>query len=140
MSKAVWGAAAAVVLLSLAAARVEAQKVTREPIQAPEGVTGSATFKSYCAQCHGVTGKGNGPAAKALKMPPADLTVIARRNRGVFPAAEVKGTISGDHEFPAHGSREMPMWGSVFRSVENPSVTELRIVNLVKYLEQIQAK
>jgi mono/diheme cytochrome c family protein len=127
-------------VLSLAAARVEAQKVTREPIQPPEGVTGSVTFKSYCAQCHGVSGKGDGPAAKALKMPPADLTRIARRNRGVFPGAEVKNTITGNHELSAHGTREMPMWGPVFRSVENPSVTELRVVNLVKYLEQIQEK
>lgn len=141
MKKVVWGTAAAFALvLSVAATRVEAQKVTREPIKAPEGVSGPATFKSYCAQCHGVSGRGDGPAAKALKVPPADLTQIAKRNRGTFPALDVKNTITGDHEVAAHGSREMPMWGPVFRSVENPPVTELRVANLVKYLEQIQQK
>jgi len=141
MKKVVWGTAAAIVLvLSVAATRVEAQKVNREPIKAPEGVSGSATFKAYCAQCHGVSARGDGPAAKALKVPPPDLTQIAKRHRGTFPALEVKNAITGDYEVAAHGSRDMPMWGPVFRSVENPPVTELRVANLVKYLEQIQQK
>ena len=139
MSKAVWGATAVLALL-ISSQQLDAQKVKREPIEQPQGVSGAMTFKAYCAQCHGVNGAGNGPAAKALKVPPADLTQISKRHGGTFPAADVKNTITGDHEVTAHGSREMPMWGPVFRSVEDGAVTELRIINLVKYLEQIQQK
>jgi len=139
MSKAVWSVLAAALVVGVTS-QVDAQQVKREPIKVPEGVVGAQTFASYCAQCHGTSGRGDGPAAKALKVPPADLTQIAKRHGGQFNAADVKGTITGDHAMAAHGTREMPMWGPVFRSVENPSVTELRISNLVKYLEQIQEK
>jgi mono/diheme cytochrome c family protein len=139
MSKAVWGAVVAALLVVLGPVAA-AQQVKREPIKPPDSVAGDATFKAYCAQCHGVAGKGNGPAAAALKMPPADLTTLAKRNNGTFPAGRIKNAVTGDYATPAHGTAEMPMWGPVFRSVENPSVTELRIVNLVKYLEQIQEK
>jgi mono/diheme cytochrome c family protein len=137
MSKVVWAATAAALLLAVG---VNAQaQVKRESIKPIEGVKGADTFKAYCAQCHGVSGRGDGPAAKALKMPPADLTTLTQRNKGQYPAANVKQVITGD-QVPAHGTREMPMWGPVFRSVEDPSVTELRVVNLVKYIEEIQVK
>lgn len=138
MSKAVWAATATALLLALG---VHAQaQVKREPIQAIEGVSGAASFKAYCAQCHGVSGRGDGPAAKALKVMPADLTTLAKRNGGRFPDVAVKQVINGDIDNPVHGSREMPMWGQVFRSVEDPSVVELRVFNLVKYLEEMQLK
>jgi mono/diheme cytochrome c family protein len=139
MSKAVIGGILAALVFA-AGPRVAAQEVKKEPIRAPSGVDGSSTFRSYCAQCHGIGGRGNGPAAKALKVAPADLTQISKRHEGQFPAADVRASIAGDHAMAAHGTRDMPMWGPVFRSVENASVTELRLVNLVKYLEQLQEK
>jgi mono/diheme cytochrome c family protein len=138
MSKVVWAATATALMLALAG-HAQAQ-VKREPIKPIDSVNGSATFKAYCAQCHGVSGRGDGPAAKALKTPPPDLTTLAKRNSGQFPAGAVKQMINGDTMSPAHGSPEMPMWGPVFRSVENPSVAELRVTNLVKYIEGIQEK
>jgi mono/diheme cytochrome c family protein len=138
MSKVVWAATATALLLALGG-HAQAQ-VKREPIKPIDSVNGSATFKAYCAQCHGVSGRGDGPAAKALKTPPPDLTTLAKRNSGQFPAGAVKQMINGDTMSPAHGSPEMPMWGPVFRSVENPSVAELRVTNLVKYIEGIQEK
>jgi mono/diheme cytochrome c family protein len=138
MSKVVWAATATVLMLALGG-HAQAQ-VKREPIKPIDSVNGSATFKAYCAQCHGVSGRGDGPAAKALKTPPPDLTTLAKRNSGQFPAGAVKQMINGDTMSPAHCSPEMPMWGPVFRSVENPSVAELRVTNLVKYIEGIQEK
>lgn len=138
MSKVVWAATATALMLALGG-HAQAQ-VKREPIKPIDSVSGSATFKAYCAQCHGVSGRGDGPAAKALKTPPPDLTTLAKRNSGQFPAGAVKQMINGDTMSPAHGSPEMPMWGPVFRSVENPSVAELRVTNLVKYIEGIQEK
>jgi mono/diheme cytochrome c family protein len=138
MSKVVWAATATALMLALGG-HAQAQ-VKREPIKPIDSVSGSATFKAYCAQCHGVNGRGDGPAATALKTPPPDLTTLAKRNSGQFPAGAVKQMINGDTMSPAHGSPEMPMWGPVFRSVENPSVAELRVTNLVKYIEGIQEK
>ena len=138
MSKVVWAVSATALLLALGG-HAQAQ-VKREPIKPIDAVSGSATFKAYCAQCHGVSGRGDGPAAKALKVPPADLTTLTKRNNGQYPAGAVKQVVNGDTGSPAHGSRDMPMWGPVFRSVENPSVVELRITNLVKYIEEIQEK
>ena len=140
MSKAILGAMFAALVFAAGPRVAAEQQVKREPIPVPEGVDGATTFRAYCAQCHGVSGRGNGPAAAALKMPPADLTQISKRNKGEFPAAAVKNSISGDRAMPAHGPRDMPMWGPVFRSVENAAVTELRVVNLVKYLQQLQEK
>lgn len=131
--------AAAGLVLALAPG-VAAQKVVQEPVRPVDSVAGPETFKAYCSQCHGVDAKGGGPAARALKVPPADLTQIARRNGGKFDPAKVKATITGDHEVPAHGTREMPMWGPVLRSVDSAPVTELRIRNLVVYLEGLQVK
>jgi len=142
MTKAVWGAAAIAALVCAVATTPAAaqQTIKREPIKAVEGISGSLTFRAYCAQCHGITGRGDGPAAGALKVPPADLTQLAKRHHGQFPASAVKNTIAGEQVVAAHGTREMPMWGPVLRSVDGQAVTELRLVNLVKYLEQIQEK
>jgi mono/diheme cytochrome c family protein len=97
-------------------------------------------FKSYCATCHGAAGKGNGPAAAALKKPPADLTTISARNGGKFPEAQVNRTIMGLDALPSHGTTEMPIWGPLFRSLEpnDRSAAELRARNLTEYLRSIQ--
>ena len=139
MLKAVWVSAAAALLFALTPT-IHAQKIKREPISAIQGVQGADTFKAYCAQCHGADGKGTGPVAKALKIPPSDLTQISQRHGGKFPDAEIKQIIMGNAEVLPHGTRDMPLWGPAFRSVEDPAVTELRLANLLRYLESLQTK
>lgn len=139
MSKIVWSATVAAVLFAFASG-VHAQKIKREPINSIRDIAGAASFKAYCTQCHGVGGLGDGPVAKALKIPPADLTRIAQRRGGRFPTADVKQIILGDQEMLPHGTREMPLWGPAFRSVEDSSIAELRLINLVRYLEGMQQK
>lgn len=101
-------------------------------------VDGQDNFTAYCAVCHGLDAKGNGPAAPAMKVPVPDLTTIAKRNKGKFNAVAVQLIIkgSGKTSTPAHGVEDMPIWGDVFGSDTPP--TTLRIANLVKYLESIQ--
>jgi mono/diheme cytochrome c family protein len=143
MSKTRWIAAiagAGVWLLALAPHAEGQTTIKREPVKPMTGVSGGESFKAYCSVCHGIGGKGDGPAAKALKVPPADLTQLAVRHDGKFPASAVKMTVIGEQTVPAHGSREMPMWGPLFRSVDTEPVAELRVTNIVKYLESIQEK
>src|ERR1700682_1198964 len=73
-------------------------------------VTGGSEYRKFCAQCHGLSGKGDGPVASELKTPPADLTLIAKKNNGTFPYQQVFDTISGKYVVKSHGTRDMPMW------------------------------
>ena len=104
--------------------------------------SGKEMYKEYCASCHGMDGKGDGPAAPALKMPSTNLTTLAAKNGGTFPAAHVAAVIQGDALTPAHGSKDMPVWGPIFRSMggHSQAQVQLRIRNLTNYLESIQAK
>jgi len=104
--------------------------------------SGKEMFNAYCASCHGTDAKGDGPAAPALKMPTTNLTTLTVKNGGTFPAAHVGAVIQGDALTPAHGSKDMPVWGPIFMSIGGHSKTEvqLRIRNLTAYLESLQVK
>lgn len=106
---------------------------------------GAEMFEQYCASCHGMSGEGNGPAAAALNVRPADLTRIAARRGGNFPDAEIARFIDGRFDLPAHGSREMPIWGrrfgaSIAKGTEPDEVARGRILSLVEYLKTIQKR
>jgi mono/diheme cytochrome c family protein len=114
----------------------------RNPPLVIGSMAGRDLFGFYCATCHGRDGKGTGPVAAALKTPPADLTIIARRNGGRFPRSDVIAFVA-DEKTPiaAHGPREMPVWGPIFRALDpSDTRTKVRIDNLVTYIESIQAK
>jgi mono/diheme cytochrome c family protein len=117
-------------------ASAQAQSVTMRRL-----LDGERMFHSYCAACHGQDGRGHGPAAPALKNVPADLTLIASRNGGTFPTERiVQYVANGDPATPAHGSKEMPVWGPILTALElgaNRPVNE-RIETLVAYLQSIQ--
>jgi mono/diheme cytochrome c family protein len=103
--------------------------------------SGEDMFMQYCAVCHGTDAKGAGPAAKALKMPPADLTQLSAHNGGKFPELRVYGAIHGDVEMPAaHGSKDMPVWGAVFQSMSKDSGAgmQMRVSNLTAYIKSLQ--
>jgi mono/diheme cytochrome c family protein len=96
-------------------------------------------FREYCAACHGPQGKGNGPAAAALKTVPADLTRISARNDGKFPDVKVKRYIEGLDQIAAHGSRDMPVWGQLFRTMPGgQSTVPLRVQQLSDYIKSLQ--
>lgn len=101
---------------------------------------GRDLFRAYCASCHGADAKGAGPVAPALKAKTPDLTLLASSNRGKFPRERVRQTITGDLVVASHGSREMPIWGPVFHQIEEDvDRGNVRVENLVKYLESIQS-
>jgi mono/diheme cytochrome c family protein len=109
-----------------------------EPEANAQVASGKELFTRYCASCHGEDGKGRGPAAAALKNPPADLTRINLTHNGQFPRAEIMRFIDGERPVPAHGPRHMPVWGEVFRDEQSDSVARMRIHSLAAFLESIQ--
>ena len=117
-------------------------QITRVPAVYTDPSSGAGMFKAYCASCHGQDGKGDGPAAPALKAFPANLTLLAAKNAGTFPELQVAQAIKGDWMTAAHGSKEMPVWGPVFLYLahHDPAVAQLRVRNLTKYVESIQQK
>lgn len=101
--------------------------------------TGPELYKEFCAVCHGVDGRGTGPAASALKSQPTDLTTIARRSNNKYPDLKIQQIIKGDPNIPAHGSSDMPTWGNIFKSISaNGAFGEMRVNALVDYLKTIQ--
>jgi mono/diheme cytochrome c family protein len=116
--------------------------VKKAPIQQTSAASGKEMFTQYCAPCHGVDGKGNGPAASSMKSMPTDLTQLAKKNDEKFPAAKIASTLNFGSGQPAHGSADMPVWGPLFRSLDkyHDSVVQQRVSNLVGYIETLQAK
>jgi mono/diheme cytochrome c family protein len=127
--------------------------------QAEDYDIGKSEFQSSCASCHGADAKGKGPVSDQLKIPPADLTMLAKNNNGVFPVNAVYETLYGSKTVPAHGTREMPIWGERFNPIINlphsvdPSywkmagpeqspeiVVRTRILAVVDYLNRVQQK
>jgi mono/diheme cytochrome c family protein len=133
-----------VFMCSAAAAQEQPQNKTIEhtTVKATSAASGVEMYKTYCAVCHGVEGKGDGPAASALKARPADLTQLSKNNGGKFPALKVTAAIRGDGDVAAHGTKDMPVWGSLFWSMSHGHEGEVqqRVANLTKYIESLQAK
>jgi mono/diheme cytochrome c family protein len=143
----IWMVATACLVASVAVAQDQTQNqsgtsIKHVSIKATSAASGKEMFASYCAACHGADGKGDGPAASALKVAPANLTTLSSSNGGKFPSLKVSGAIRGDSAVAAHGSREMPVWGTLFRSVSQGHEGEVqqRIANLTNYVESLQAK
>ena len=142
-----WNLVCISVVLGLAAAGAGAQEkpqptIKHVPMTATSPASGSEMFHAYCASCHGIDGKGNGPAASALKAPPTDLTWLSKNNGGMFPGMKVSSTIRGQDGIAAHGTREMPVWGNLFWGMSrgHEGEVQLRVANLTKHIESLQAK
>lgn len=136
------GAALLFVLVSLSQSQSEIKKI---PMKSTPASSGQAMYATYCAVCHGLSGKGNGPAARALTAVPTDLTRLATSHAGKFPQEHIYTAIRGDGNMPtAHGEMEMPVWAALFRESCGgvPSETEVhqRISNLTHYVESLQEK
>ncbi len=119
-----------------------APTVKHVPITNAPSNSGKEMFNSYCAVCHGTDGKGNGPAASAMKTTPTDLALLAQKNGGKYPASHVAAVIRGQAVTPSHGSQDMPVWGPLFSSIDqgHEGQVQQRITNLVSYIESLQAK
>jgi mono/diheme cytochrome c family protein len=104
---------------------------------------GSEVFRTYCATCHGTSGKGDGPLADQLRKRPPDLTQFSKQNQGTFPSEKVRRIIDGREPVTGHGGPDMPVWGDAFaRSLEDadPESVKQKIQALVEFLQSIQQR
>ena len=129
--------AALLLVAPLAATPAAAQSEGRQR------VTGGEIFRTYCATCHGPTGRGDGPLAGSMRRRPADLTEIAKRNGGEYPSDVVFRTIDGKEPVRGHGGPDMPVWGDAFaRSHDggDAATVKERIESLVEHIRTLQVK
>jgi mono/diheme cytochrome c family protein len=133
---------AILVVASVASAQNQAKKIEHTAAAQTSPASGSEMFVSYCAPCHGKDAKGDGPAASALKIAPANLTRLARDNGGKYPTNKVTSVLGGQTDLAAHGNKEMPVWGKVFWTMSGGRADEVqqRVANLNRYIESLQVK
>jgi len=121
-------------------------------------VNGKDLFKAYCEACHGADGKGHGPEAAVLRVPPADLTTIAARTGGKFVQAAVEDKINGWKLVPrtmkemsarteamntgkdAENVPVMPLFGPIFAKLYSQEVRDrqIRMANLIRHVKSLQ--
>jgi mono/diheme cytochrome c family protein len=139
-------AGAALALLALAGTVTSTHGADLSPSQYAIVNTGQHLYQLKCATCHGSDGHGDGPFATLLNVAPSDLTLLARKAGGEFPFWQVYEMISGNELMPAHGTREMPIWGQELvdeaanTNVEAQTYVRGRIFALLTYLLQIQQR
>lgn len=114
--------------------------------QAPAGpdgaraTRGARSFRVYCGSCHGREARGDGPLAKDLRVKPANLTELSKRNDGEFPFEMVVDTIDHGRSVRAHGTEDMPAWGDAFEMTEQTEeAAKAKMEDLAHYLWSIQA-
>ena len=117
-------------------------------VVAEEDLIGSTEFLTSCASCHGVGAKEDGNLAKYLNIVPADLTVLAKKNDGVYPFLRVFQTIDGRSVTSGHGDRLMPVWGDRYSMdvgekygpFGGEAAVRARVLELVYYIQNMQQK
>jgi mono/diheme cytochrome c family protein len=132
-------------LVTVGGAMVSAGQSSRQgapPRLVIESMTGEDSFVFYCAPCHGLGGRGDGPVGQSLKTPPPDLTLLTKRHGGAFPRADVISFVTGmSDKLPTHGPSDMPVWGPIFRALDpSDARVKIRIENIVNYIESIQIR
>ena len=106
---------------------------------------GKKSYMKHCATCHGPSGTGDGVAANTFNRKPVDLTLLAKNNGGKFPTMMVINIVKGDTSVPAHGTREMPVWGEIVGhplkgDMYGKDEAEAKILEIANYLQSIQKK
>ena len=118
---------------------------TESAAQAFDEYSGAETFERFCAACHGVQGRGDGPVAAGLPITVPDLSLLQQRQGDQYPEAILRRIIDGREIVVYHGTRYMPVWGYEFWVEEGANeAAEARVAliidNLIDYIESIQRR
>ena len=120
---------AIIALITFASTTIGQVEIREAPLtwQQAALTDGGELYQELCAACHGISGKGDGPAASALAKPVSNLTVLASNNDGVFPFQQVEDSITGKSQVVAHGTIDMLVWGQQFEQLR-PDWKQSRLV------------
>lgn len=89
---------------------------------------GKQMYLQYCSSCHGPDGKGSGSVSAFLKVKVPDLTLLKKKNKGIYPLDQVILAIDGRRKLRSHGDPKMPVWGESFSSeVKDAKTAEVTI-------------
>lgn len=139
-----FAAMVAAIVVGMGYAQSRSATTVNIPVGKTRADNGKQMFEGYCAPCHGIDGRGHGPTASVLTDAPPDLTVLSKNHHGTFPNTHVISVLEFGSSAPAHGSRQMPIWGPILGTADDQSMSDqaraLRIRNLARYLESIQEK
>lgn len=91
-----------------------AAAVACRPPATPSAYRPDALYRRYCASCHGLAGKGDGPVSEVLKVQPPDLTRLAAQYGGEDLVDTIQQAIDGRRAIRAHGEKGLPVWGEFF--------------------------
>ena len=129
-------------VLALALAVPQENKKHKPAAGEAKAAEGREMFLRFCASCHGKDGKGEGPAAVAMKTRPSDLTSISRRHGGKYPTGYVGALLKFGRNLASHGSEEMPVWGSRFKTLDpvGDPTGQKHVDSVVAYIESLQVK
>ena len=140
---------AIIVLITFASPAIAQVEIKEAPLtwQQAALTDGEELFNELCAACHGVSGKGDGPAASAMAKPVTNLTVLSSSNDGAFPFKQVEKSITGKSQIVAHGTIDMPVWGQRFEELRpdwkqfrRKALARQRIYNLTLHIESLQVE
>jgi mono/diheme cytochrome c family protein len=107
----------------------------------PGASLGRAEYETHCADCHGAGGRGDGPQSRGVKLPIPDLSTLAQRHGGSFPADHVRRVIDGRQDIKGHAGRQMPLWGQRYArtpGAASEAAVQQRIDALTDYLRTLQ--
>ena len=127
--------------------------LARQPEAESPAHSGARLYTAYCASCHGVSGRGDGPLVMVLVAKPTNLTRLAEKYGTPLPVEQLAAFIDGRQDVKAHGPRDMPVWGEqLYRgepgkspAPDSPSgrireaARQGTIELIIAYLETIQA-
>ena len=134
------------VALVLAASLATGAEPSRPPASEKLNTShpGYAAYQQYCAVCHGVFADGKGLVVPVLKQTPANLRQLGQRYGTPLPTQKLIRTIDGTDPILAHGTREMPIWGTrLYEQSPNPMPDSRQrgaLLSILDYLESIQEK
>jgi mono/diheme cytochrome c family protein len=98
---------------------------------------GAYAFDLYCAQCHGTSGKGDGPMASRLQTKVPDLRFLATRTGRVDRSSIL------EHIYATNMTKRAPMpaWGAALRAgtERSDAYALLAAHNLARHVESLQA-
>lgn len=109
-------------------------KIRYAPITRTSPGDGQKMYEQYCAVCHGLNGRGNGPAAPGVAAPPMDLVDV--------PRSRIRNVLDDNIAWRVHEKAGMPYWYDSFRWLDkgdSAGLSDMRVTALVSYVKRLQS-